>query len=302
MPRDLLFPPPEDLPKGFPLPCPPIQKRTSPLRQKFWFYVHEYVLVPFAIRYARFYGLSLTEGVYPLPFGLVIKSLPNVRESEAIAMNLACAMGIPAPKALTFGDHDPGTTRDKVKYHSSILMTRLPGIDLDKVSDDQIDLDVIREDLVKILTRMRSFGSPFGSTICGVDGGPVFGPLIPFSPLPASENDATFRERIKNVTHPREYGAVVEEFFSLPSVAPVFTHGDLNRHNIMVTPDGHVSGIFDWEAAGWLPEYWEVSVTAQLPTRKWGRFMREEVTRGVYDGHCKGHSALLPFVSDSFRW
>jgi len=36
----------------------------------------------------------------------------------------------------------------------------------------------------------------------------------------------------------------------------VFTHADLNMRNILVK-DGRISGIVDWENAGWFPEYWE---------------------------------------------
>jgi aminoglycoside phosphotransferase len=36
----------------------------------------------------------------------------------------------------------------------------------------------------------------------------------------------------------------------------VFTHGDLDPRNILVE-GGRVSGIVDWEQAGWYPEYWE---------------------------------------------
>jgi len=35
-----------------------------------------------------------------------------------------------------------------------------------------------------------------------------------------------------------------------------FTHGDLSPCNIMIH-QGHVSGILDWQEAGWYPEYWE---------------------------------------------
>jgi len=41
----------------------------------------------------------------------------------------------------------------------------------------------------------------------------------------------------------------------------VFTHGDLHPRNILVadSPDGgvYLSGIIDWEASGFYPEYWE---------------------------------------------
>lgn len=36
----------------------------------------------------------------------------------------------------------------------------------------------------------------------------------------------------------------------------VFTHADLNMRNIIVE-DGRITGIVDWENAGFFPEYWE---------------------------------------------
>lgn len=39
----------------------------------------------------------------------------------------------------------------------------------------------------------------------------------------------------------------------------VFTHADLNLRNIPVDKMGYISGIVDWECAGWYPEYWECS-------------------------------------------
>lgn len=36
----------------------------------------------------------------------------------------------------------------------------------------------------------------------------------------------------------------------------VFTHGDIERRNIMVD-ECRVIGIIDWEYAGWYPDYWE---------------------------------------------
>jgi hypothetical protein len=38
----------------------------------------------------------------------------------------------------------------------------------------------------------------------------------------------------------------------------VFTHGDMAGDHILVEPvTGAITGILDWEMAGWLPEYWE---------------------------------------------
>ena len=46
--------------------------------------------------------------------------------------------------------------------------------------------------------------------------------------------------------------------FMLPhSTRSVFTHGDLCPRNILVNESLRITGIVDWEAAGWYPEYWE---------------------------------------------
>lgn len=36
----------------------------------------------------------------------------------------------------------------------------------------------------------------------------------------------------------------------------VFSHGDLAQHNILVK-DGRITGLLDWENAGWSPEHWD---------------------------------------------
>lgn len=40
----------------------------------------------------------------------------------------------------------------------------------------------------------------------------------------------------------------------------VFSHGDLNAHNILVRGD-KVVAIVDWEGASWFPHYWEYTST-----------------------------------------
>ena len=39
----------------------------------------------------------------------------------------------------------------------------------------------------------------------------------------------------------------------------VFTHGDIAPRNIMVDETHRITGILDWETAGWYPDYWEYS-------------------------------------------
>ena len=222
-------------------------------------------------------------------------------------MNLARAMGVPAPKFISYAEPPPS---HKLRFDigagcPSLLMTRLSGTEMDALDDEDVDFDLVKADIIRILTTMRSFSSPYGPAICGVDGGPLVGPLIP-TPFPPCPDEAAFYQQIRYIANfagkdPKDIAAT-EKFFAHPTHAVVFTHGDLNRHNIMVGPDGHVCGIIDWESAGWLPDYWEVSVTAILPRRHWGQFMHENVTAGVYAEEVEGHRSMFPHISDSLSY
>ena len=37
------------------------------------------------------------------------------------------------------------------------------------------------------------------------------------------------------------------------------THNDLGPHNILVDDEWNITGIVDWEACAWMPEYWCVT-------------------------------------------
>ncbi len=50
------------------------------------------------------------------------------------------------------------------------------------------------------------------------------------------------------------------------SKVSVSTHGDIAPRNILVDESGRITGIIDWELAGWYPEYWEYA-NIMKPTR-----------------------------------
>lgn len=80
-------------------------------------------------------------------------------------------------------------------------------------------------------------------------------------------NSEAFYEFFMQVPSSERSKAVENGLPNLPYESPiVFTHGDLNFSNIMITrrsaKDGpHVLAIIDWEQSGWMPSFWEYSKT-----------------------------------------
>ncbi|KAL1981285.1 hypothetical protein VTN96DRAFT_2831 [Rasamsonia emersonii] len=54
-----------------------------------------------------------------------------------------------------------------------------------------------------------------------------------------------------------------------------FTHSDFHAANLLVAEGGHLSGIVDWDCAGYKPEYWEFT-KAMYTTRG------DEVLEGIF--------------------
>ncbi|RPD53259.1 hypothetical protein L226DRAFT_540777 [Lentinus tigrinus ALCF2SS1-7] len=288
------------------LPCPPLGRKSSPLSRKLRFYVHEWLLIPLSEWYTYLRGIPQQPAIYYLPFGYILKSAPRLREEEGLAMNLARAMGVPAPRFISFGEPPPSYIAKHPLATPSLLMTQVPGIELSLLNDDEVDFEVVRSDLLSILASMRRFASPWGDAVCGMDGGHLYGPLVPGSPLPPCANESAFYDTLRIIGNlpnvPQGAEACLEtaeRFFALPRHAIVFTHGDLLRHNIMVGEDGHISGIIDWESAAWLPEYWEISVTTVFKGYRWGQFMDKKVASDAYAAEVEGHRAMFSLLGDS---
>lgn len=65
----------------------------------------------------------------------------------------------------------------------------------------------------------------------------------------------------------------------------VFTHGDLYPRNLILSEDGTLAGIIDWETAGWYPKNWEgikammgalyLTKSSDLVDREWWRYIPE---------------------------
>ena len=203
-------------------------------------------------------GKQMARIVLEHDFSYVSKSGYGVRTSEAEAMKLVFEhTSVPVPEVLvTCFDGDEG----------NIHMTTVPGTCLER-KWDMLDVESKKSlclQLWDLISKWREIPRPpkiDGIFQCAADGSPSRDPLLedlnsPPRPLMSdSELRARIYERYLNFR-----GLHYEH--KLPNMLPrsnrsVFTHGDVSSRNIMVNDQNTVTGILDWEYAGWYPDYWE---------------------------------------------
>lgn len=191
-------------------------------------------------------------------FSYVTKSGYGVRPVEAEAMRLVSQhTSVPVPEILfkSFGSD-----------YGNITMTLIPGMLLEKKWDklDEETKRPICRQIWDLILEIRTIQPPVelkGLFQCAADGSPTRDPLLEDLQEPARPltSDSELRDRIyERYLH---FGG--RRFESqLPDMLPrsdssVFTHADIAPRNIMVDEQNKITGILDWEYAGWYPDYWE---------------------------------------------
>ncbi|KAF9556252.1 hypothetical protein CPC08DRAFT_765383 [Agrocybe pediades] len=187
-----------------------IPKPTSQFMHRLHGYFHVLVLVNVSRlyqKYCNYFGIpclrvSGPSILFPLPFNTVLKFGPKVREDQALAMDLAHRIGLPAPRLLSYGG-------GLFKGFNSIWMTLLPREPL-----SQVWQTLTNEEMKSILSVLSKIG-------------------------PA--HDEEFLDQLLSVRYDfnastEEYNAVIDKVKGLAkhSHSIVLTHGDLYRHNILV--------------------------------------------------------------------
>ena len=230
----------------------------------------------------RFYGATLSGTVHRLPFNLYLRrgspGLASKHRAEARTLDLVERYTqIPAPRLIDTFD---------TPQRSYLLMTRVPGRPIGQLLDVMTD-DETRQavsDLKRIVLELRQIPNTIDSKfrICNSLGEGFLDWRIPDSQREELrfETEAEFN---KYLTTPfwdeiRKLAAKSHEIHH----DIVFTHGDLNMRNILAV-NGRITGIVDWENAGWFPEYWEFS-KAHYTVRSVIRWLADVVDQ-VFEGY-----------------
>lgn len=128
-------------------------------------------------------------------------------------------------------------------------------------------------DLRNCISKFRQIPNSNIAAICSANGGPVFDYRLPGSKTAGPfQSEADFnkylitQQRLKSATHEHSYNIY-------------FSHADLSPSNMLVSA-GRLSGLIDFDYAGFYPEYWDY-------------------TKGFF-GHFGPDTSWIDLLSESF--
>ena len=294
---------------------PPIPKPTPLLIRRFWGYVHRF-LQHFSSRYYCWWtGTQFSNQIVPLPFGLLLKWSDGTRIEECLATQAMRQAGLPVPKVLCYGEH-PNYPHAPV----SILMTRMPGTVLyEELWEwfEPAEKATIISDLKLYLDTMRSWRRPStldtheDQRICSIIGTNVRSVRVPGLRIGPCRDEKEFNKTmIEPAGNPRvrlldTYQRDVARASRLHEKQHniIFQHGDLNQYNILVTYDGHLSAIIDWESAAWYPEYWDFTTACMFQRPGWFWYdIMMELSEGRYVEELDGERGLRNLTCHAIGW
>ncbi|KAF2463567.1 kinase-like protein [Lindgomyces ingoldianus] len=286
---------------------PPAPRLAPRIVRRLFGFTHWY-LRSFSRHYCAWVGIEHNNQIAQLPFGLVLKWSDGTRLEEIMAMMVARSAGFPVPKVISYGEHP-----DMPYAPVSILMTRIPGRELgdtyERLNDKE--RDTVFSELQCILRVMRNWAHPWGGErICSVAGTAIRSVRVPDHSVGPYESESEFNDHL--ISTASDHGFSSQDLFEeklacakrMQSMhhAVVFTHGDLKHHNIMVH-DGRISGLIDWESAGWYPDYWEFTTALRFcPRDFWWYSFVWKLEGSKYSAEMESERALIPLTVDSWVW
>ncbi|MCJ1467030.1 hypothetical protein MMC07_005652 [Pseudocyphellaria aurata] len=253
---------------------PPIPSLSTPTARWIWAKLHR-LLVRFSESYCFWFNISYASPIFQLPFGLVLKWSDRTRVEEAVSMQMARAAGMPVPKVICYGEDLSDTFRPV-----SILMTRLPGWTPQNsrapfVAEEEVPW---LNELEMCLHAMRKWKKPFeDKEVCSAIGTPISSQRVPRHAMGPFKTQKELHEYLLSAASAHGFKSLEEFEMTMTRARKmmeiphdiVFTHGDLQAHNVLFDDDYRLSGILDWEDAGWYPEYWEFTTAMRFVTGSW---------------------------------
>jgi serine/threonine protein kinase len=197
---------------------------------------------------------------------------------------------VPVPRILHFLPSDRG-----INY---LVMEKLPGQRLSEIlnSMDEATRSRIADQLKDYLTQLSQLDKLGRWSFVGrecYDGGMFF---WPDRCKAKSLKDIVDYIAIKAKSSPPFYAKPIPDLLSsLQSRrTSIFSHGDLVPENILVDQDGNITGIIDWEFAGWYPHFWNWLIARRRLGQKYFLFWDEIVHSAMtnYEQEAIAFSAL----------
>lgn len=224
------------------------------------------------------------------PDSTIVKTGRRVTLDERPALELAARNRLPVPRVYG-AEHGP------LDGESSIRMEFIHGERLDLVWPSMTveeKYNMFRQ-LREVLTIMRSIPSETG-LIGSCSGGVVRDnrQYSDYSGGPytdeATFNSSFYFDLVETTPSPIRT-ALYQQLRSDHRI--VFTHGDIAQHNILVK-DGQITGLLDWENAGWYPEHWDYIKFFERPCKHmdW-KDGAKEIFPQIYDKELAYHQAIL---------
>jgi aminoglycoside phosphotransferase len=203
-------------------------------------------------------------GIQRLPFGMYLKYGPESHSErhagEFNALKLVrkhTSIPVPFPIDLILSPTGSFMVTSRVEGDRA-------GLAIDECTDQEMSL--MAQDLRSWIAELHAIKMPTDSSyaISGTSGGACLDYRIGALPVGPFRDEKEFNESLRlgilpNLVHRNDHEIV-------------FTHSDLTLRNILVK-DGRISGVVDWENAGWYPEYWEYTKChfGVRPPERWPR-------------------------------
>ncbi|KAJ3891683.1 kinase-like domain-containing protein [Lentinula edodes] len=218
--------------------------------------------------------------VFQLPFGLYVKLSQTPNEASAMEY-VRTRTTIPVPAIL-----------DCPYRRWLIVMPTLPGKPVSEWEGPKLgnapkeQLQNLQDGLADWVNQLRALAPPDPQRVSGFLGGGVQSFRIndSFTPVGPFRNPAEFHAQIFCKAYPDYPEPGDERLKRLIAERPhkdykiCFTHGDILPFNILADDELRLTGLIDWECAGWMPEYWEKAASlrsAWIRAEPWSKIIRD---------------------------